>query len=352
MSWFARGEIEQLRRDLEQERLARLAAVAEIERLRAGLDAVPVGIVLADQQGKQLLRTQAASVGGHVEVLVQEAVERLLAAAVAGQAGEQRLTLFGPPQKVLLVRGIPLATGGALVVIDDLSDRARVDAVRTDFVSNISHELKTPVGALAVLAEALADNDDVAVNRHLALKMVEEAHRVSGTIDDLLELSRIELGGAGDREVVDVSAVIGEAVARHRLIAETVGVRLVVKCVATETVEGDRLQMVSAVSNLIDNAVKYSNSGGVVTVSSRRSDGFVELEVADEGIGIPSRDLDRVFERFYRVDRARSRDTGGTGLGLAIVRHVATNHGGDVTVRSREGEGSTFTLRIPLGGGN
>ena len=352
MNWFARGETEQLRRDLEEERVARLAAEAESERLRAGLDAVPAGIVLADEHGKKLLRTRAASVGGHVEVLVEEAVERLLAAAVAGQAGEQRLTLFGPPQRVLLIRGIPLANGGALAVIDDLSDRARVDAVRTDFVSNISHELKTPVGALAILAEALADNDDLAVNRHLALKMVEEAHRASGTIDDLLELSRIELGGPGDREVVDVSAVIGEAVARHRLIAETVGVKLVVNCAATEKVEGDRLQMVSAVSNLIDNAVKYSNAGGVVTISSRRAAGFVELEVADEGIGIPSRDLDRVFERFYRVDRARSRDTGGTGLGLAIVRHVATNHGGDVTVRSREGEGSTFTLRIPMGEGS
>jgi two-component system sensor histidine kinase SenX3 len=251
---------------------------------------------------------------------------------------------------VLLVRGIPLADGGALAVIDDLSDRARVDAVRTDFVSNISHELKTPVGALAILAEALADNDDAVVNRHLALKMVEEAHRASGTIDDLLELSRIELGGPGEREEVSLSAAIGEAAARHRLIADTVGVGLEVKCIAPETVQGDRLQLVSAVSNLIDNAVKYSNAGGVVSVSAHPTAGFVEIEVSDTGIGIPTRDLDRVFERFYRVDRARSRTTGGTGLGLAIVRHVATNHGGDVTVRSREGEGSTFTLRIPSGG--
>jgi two-component system sensor histidine kinase SenX3 len=243
---------------------------------------------------------------------------------------------------VLLIRGIPLAKGGGLAVIDDLSDRARVDAVRTDFVSNISHELKTPVGALAILAEALADSDDIEVNRHLALKMVEEAHRASGTIDDLLELSRIELGGPGDREDVSLSAVVGEAAARHRLIADTVGVELQVKCISPESVQGDRLQLVSAVSNLIDNAVKYSNKGGIVTVSAHEVNGCVEIEVADTGIGIPARDLDRVFERFYRVDRARSRTTGGTGLGLAIVRHVATNHGGDVTVRSREGEGSSF----------
>ena len=351
MSWIARGEIEQLRRDAARDQGARVAADAEVQRLRAGLDAVPTGIVLADEQGRQLLRNHVAAVGGHVDLLVEEAVERLLAAAVAGQAGEQRLTMFGPPQRVLLIRGIPLANGGALAVIDDLSDRARLDAIRTDFVANISHELKTPVGALAILAEALADNDDVDVNRRLALKMVEEAHRASGTIDDLLELSRIELGGPGEREEVSLSTAIGEAAARHRLIADTVGVTLEIKCIAPETVEGDRLQLVSAISNLIDNAVKYSNHGGVVTMSSRKIDGCAEIEVSDTGIGIPARDLDRVFERFYRVDRARSRTTGGTGLGLAIVRHVATNHGGDVTVRSREGEGSVFTLRIPTGEG-
>jgi len=344
---FARGELEQLRRDLAQAQSSTRATEAEVERLRAGLDAVPAGIVLADEKGRQLLRNHVASVGGHVDLLIEEAVERLLAAAVAGQAGEQRLTLFGPPQRVLLIRGIPLSNGGALAVIDDLSDRARLDAIRTDFVANISHELKTPVGALAILAEALADNDDVDVNRRLAFKMVEEAHRASGTIDDLLELSRIELGGPGDREEVSLLAAIGEAAARHRLIAETVGVTLEVKCITPETLEGDRLQLVSALSNLIDNAVKYSNKGGVVTISARERDGLVEIEVSDTGIGIPARDLDRVFERFYRVDRARSRTTGGTGLGLAIVRHVANNHGGDVTVRSREGEGSVFTLRIP-----
>ncbi len=347
MSLFARGELAQLRRDLAQAQSVGQAAHAEVERLRAGLDAVPAGIVLADEHGRQVLRNHVSAAGGHVDLLVEEAVERQLALAVAGHAGEQRLVLFGPPQRVLLIRGIPLANGGALAVIDDLSDRARLDAIRTDFVSNISHELKTPVGALAILAEALADNDDVDVNRRLALKMVEEAHRASGTIDDLLELSRIELGGPGEREEVSLSAAIGEAAARHRLIADTVGVSLEVTSIVPETVEGDRLQLVSALSNLIDNAVKYSNQGGVVTVSSRSVPGFAEIEVSDTGIGIPTRDLDRVFERFYRVDRARSRTTGGTGLGLAIVRHVATNHGGDVTVRSREGEGSVFTLRIP-----
>ncbi|MEQ1701956.1 MAG: ATP-binding protein [Ilumatobacteraceae bacterium] len=348
MSWITRNDLDRLRRDVEQQQEALRVAKAEIERLRAALDAVPAGIVLADHDGKQVLRTRALAAGGHADVLVEEATERLLSAAIAGEASEQRLTLFGPPPRVLLVRGIPLSNGGALAVIDDLSDRARLDAVRTDFVSNISHELKTPVGALAILAEAMSDSDDAVVNRHLALKMVEEAHRASGTIDDLLELSRIELGGPGDRELVHLSEVLGEATARHRLTAETAGVCVRLAGDHDIAVYGDRRQLVSAVSNLIDNAVKYSNVECNVTVGARVDGSYAVIEVEDEGIGIPARDLDRVFERFYRVDRARSRDTGGTGLGLAIVRHVATNHGGDVSVRSREGEGSTFTLRIPL----
>jgi two-component system sensor histidine kinase SenX3 len=234
-----------------------------------------------------------------------------------------------------------------MATIDDLSERARLDQVRTDFVSNISHELKTPVGALALLAETLADSDDSEVNRRLANRMVDEAHRAAGTIDDLLELSRIELGGRGEQVEVHVASVLQEAVARHRLTAEGAGVAL--RCADTNglVVRGDRLQLVSAVSNLVDNAVKYSNPGGSVQLAAEEHDDVVEITVVDQGVGIPARDIDRVFERFYRVDRARSRETGGTGLGLAIVRHVATNHGGDVTVRSREGEGSTFILRIP-----
>lgn len=317
-------------------------------QLSGALNAVPAGLVLVDSAGDTLLRNGAASLVGHADVLLEEVVERSLLAASKGEPAEQRLTLFGPPQQVLLVRGIPLEGGGALVVIDDLTDRARVDAVRTDFVSNISHELKTPVGALAVLAEALADSDDLEVNRHLAQKMIEEAHRASETIDDLLELSRIELDGRGNREDVNLSAVLGEAAGRHRLRAETLGVQLCIGEVAPDSLEADGLQLVSAVSNLIDNAVKYSDPGHKVRITSEVVGSYAEIKVADQGIGIPARDLDRIFERFYRVDRARSRETGGTGLGLAIVRHVATNHSGEVSVASREGEGSTFTLRIPL----
>ena len=348
MTLFGRGEIDRLHRELAKAESTRLSVEELANQLRSGLEAVPAGLVLAAADGTVLLRNSAAAVGGHGDVLLSEAVEQLLAGARKGETSELKLTLFGPPQQVLHVRSVPLAGGGALAVIDDLTDRVRVDAVRTDFVSNISHELKTPVGALAVLAEALADSDDLDVNRHLAGKMMEEAHRAAGTIDDLLELSRIELDGRGVREAVHVAGVLGEAVGRHRLRAETLGVQLCIGGVAPGTLEADGLQLVSAVSNLIDNAVKYSDVGGKVHITSAEIDGSVEIEVADNGIGIPARDVDRIFERFYRVDRARSRDTGGTGLGLAIVRHVATNHGGDVRVVSREGEGSTFTLRIPM----
>jgi two-component system sensor histidine kinase SenX3 len=180
--------------------------------------------------------------------------------------------------------------------------------------------------------------------------MVEEAHRASRTIDDLLELSRIELGGPGEVEEVDLAGVIGEVVARHRLTAETAGVRIDSQRPEGAVVRGDRLQLASALSNLVDNAIKYTDRGGTVTISTARVDEWLELAVTDSGVGIPVRDLDRVFERFYRVDRARSRSTGGTGLGLSIVRHVVANHGGAVTVRSIEGEGSTFTLRLPVEG--
>ncbi len=345
---FGKGELQRLRRQLALEVSARQSAEAVAAQLRSGLEAVPAGLVLIAADGSVLLRNGAAALGGHGDVLLEEAVEQLLTSARAGESAQQKLTLFGPPQRVLLVRTIALAGGGALAVIDDLTDRARVDAVRTDFVSNISHELKTPVGALAVLAEALADSDDLEINRHLAAKMTEEAHRVACTIDDLLELSRIELDGRGFREEIDLASILRETVERHRPRAETLEVQLCIGAVEPATVEADGLQLVSAVSNLIDNAVKYSDSGGTVRITAAVVDHSVEIVVMDRGVGIPARDLDRIFERFYRVDRARSRVTGGTGLGLAIVRHVATNHGGDVSVVSHEGEGSTFTLRIPF----
>lgn len=351
MSWFGRRVTDSSTAELADERARREHAERQVARLRAVLDAVPVGLVIADPNGTVVLRTKAAAIGGHADVLLEEALERILRTARGGEPAERRLELYGPPARVLQLRGFALPDGGALAVIEDLSERARLDAVRTDFVANISHELKTPVGALAVLAEALADHDDPEVMRHLAEKMVEEAHRASRTIDDLLELSRIELGGEAVRDVVDTGLVIAEAVHRAGLAAERRGITIEVVDPHPPKVVGDSRQLVSALANLVDNAVKYSDGGSKVTVSARAEGRWVAIAVADRGIGIPARDLDRIFERFYRVDRARSRETGGTGLGLAIVRHVATNHGGEVTVQSREGEGSVFTLRLPASEG-
>jgi two-component system sensor histidine kinase SenX3 len=241
---------------------------------------------------------------------------------------------------------------GALVVVDDVTDRRRLEAVRSDFVANISHELKTPVGAIGLLAETLLAEDDPAVVRRLAERMVGEAFRVGRTIDDLLALTQIEAEEGGRRDQVPVHLFVAEAVERVRPAAEQQGITIEVEEAAPRLVVlGDRRQLVSAAYNLLDNAVQYSDAGSSVQVQARTDGRWVDLSVADHGIGIPPRDLERVFERFYRVDRARSRKTGGTGLGLAIVRHVASNHAGDVRVESVEGEGSTFTLRLPVGSG-
>ena len=340
----ARADAEALRRELAQ--------------MNNALDGLPVGVIVVDGAGRTRVRNAAAMrLGGaaHGDVLVREAVDKHIARALAGSESESTVELFGPPRRVLHVRASPLSAGGAVVAVDDVSERARLDAVRTDFVANISHELKTPVGALAVLAEAMTDEDDLAVIQRLAGKASDEAHRAAAAIDDLLELSRIELAGGAVREPVTVADVVRDALARVSATAEQRGITVHVD-VGDEghdghglRVLGDRRQLASALGNLLENAVKYSEAGGEVwLVGGRAVDAAtVELVVRDAGAGIPGKDLDRIFERFYRVDRARSRDTGGTGLGLAIVRHVVTNHEGDITVHSVEGEGSTFTVRLP-----
>ena len=332
-----------------QPQLAQLES--EVLQLRRALDALPIGVVLTDPTGETRVENVAARTHhGHAAVLVEEAVERHVRRAIRGEPSSQIVEFIGPPRTVLAIHAIPLQDGGALVTVDDVSERARLEAVRTDFVANISHELKTPVGALAILAEALADMDDPIAAQGLAEKMVGEAHRAARTIDDLLELSRTELGGAAAKDVVAIAQVVDDAVARAQAAAEHHSVKVIVHNEPGDLhVVGSHRQLVSAVANLLENAVKYSNTGSEVTVESRRQDDWIEIVVTDTGVGIPARDIDRIFERFYRVDRARSRDTGGTGLGLSIVRHVATNHAGEVTVQSREGEGSIFTVHIPAG---
>ena len=334
--------------DIEAREAEKLGALLQIQD---AIHSLTVGVVIVDAKGVVTFRNKLAeSVTGviHSDVLVEEVVEQHLFASLNGETKRQVLDLFGPPRKVFSVSATPLLLGGAVAMIEDITERYLVDAVRTDFVANISHELKTPVGALAVLAEALSQEDDLDIIHRLSEKMVDEAIRVGRTIDDLLELSRIEFGGEAVKDEVDAEAIISESISRVFPLASTHAIKVaMVKLSGPLKVVGDRRQLVSAIGNLVENAVKYSEVGSAVEVTAHADGDWVEFAVKDFGLGIPSRDLDRVFERFYRVDRARSRDTGGTGLGLAIVRHVANNHGGDVSVTSIEGEGSTFALKIP-----
>jgi two-component system sensor histidine kinase SenX3 len=355
---FSRATRQRLERDVERAWADRDAAALATTRLVRGLDAVTHGIVVWDEAGREVVRNAAAAafVGArHGDALVESAVRDGLRAALDGQPDSRELDLFGPPRRALLLSAVPVSDGdrlvGAVAVIEDVSERRRLEAVRRDFVANISHELKTPVGALGLLAEALGAEDDPVVSRRLAERMTNEAFRVARTIDDLLDLSRIEAEPSVEEEVTAVHAFVAEAVERIAPVGRSRHIRFDVEVPKRHAVRGDRRQLVSAVANLLENACKYSDAGSTVTVRSRADGSWVEIDVADSGVGIPERDLERVFERFYRVDRARSRETGGTGLGLAIVRHVAGNHGGEVRVRSHEGEGSVFTLRLPAGPG-
>jgi two-component system sensor histidine kinase SenX3 len=238
---------------------------------------------------------------------------------------------------------------GAVAFVRDVSESRRVESVRRDFVANVSHELKTPIGALTLLAETIASGEDATVMQQLADRVVKEADRLGRIVDDLLNLSLIEAQESPTREPLPIPLLIGDALDQVRSAAELAGVPLGITLPIPDVeIVCDRRQVLSALVNLLENAVKYSDPDAEVEVSVRTDRGRALISVRDHGIGIPKRDLERIFERFYRVDRARSRQTGGTGLGLSIVRHVAQAHGGEVTVESVEGEGSTFTLYFPL----
>lgn len=245
----------------------------------------------------------------------------------------------------------PLENGFSLVIAQDLSEERRLNDVRRDFVANVSHELKTPVGALSLLAEAVqAADQDIAQARHFAARMQLEVRRLTDLIADLVELSRVQ-GDAPLRnsKPVSVQDIINEAADSMKIAADKRGIQVnVANDPSIGSIFGDEGQLVTALRNLVSNAINYSPEGTKVGVGARRNGDYIEITVTDQGPGIPEQDQARIFERFYRVDPARSRETGGTGLGLAIVKHVCANHGGDCTVWSREGEGSTFTLHFPI----
>jgi len=243
----------------------------------------------------------------------------------------------------------PLSRGFVLLLAVDVTEARRLDTVRRDFVANVSHELKTPTGALSLLAEAVTEAaDDPESIRRFAQRMNHEAMRLSGLIKELLDLTRVQDSGPlAEPDEVSMDAVIADAVDTTRMAADTRRIQVSVGGIDGLTAYGDRGQLVTALSNLVANAIAYSPEGTRVAIATRADDDLVEISVTDQGIGIPEADLDRVFERFYRVDPARSRATGGTGLGLSIVKHVVANHGGEISVWSVMGEGSTFTMKLP-----
>jgi two-component system sensor histidine kinase SenX3 len=281
------------------------------------------------------------------------AVEKVL---FSGESADFDLTAKHPVpgRSRIAVRGVarPLSREESSFVVlfaDDDSEQARMEATRRDFVANVSHELKTPVGAMSLLAEALLESaDDPDSVRHFGQRLLDESFRMGKMVTELIALSRLQ--GAEklpQLEAVDVDAVVKAAIERSCTAAEAAGITVSTDSHSGLEMLGDETLLVTALSNLVENAISYSPKGSHVSVSRSLRSGYVNIAVTDRGIGIAKEDQERVFERFFRADKARSRATGGTGLGLAIVKHVAANHNGEIALWSKLGTGSTFTLRIP-----
>jgi two-component system, OmpR family, sensor histidine kinase SenX3 len=337
---------------------------------RKSLDSLRVGVVLLDASDGVLLANPAARAMGLLRAgsvpgsVTAHPILRTLAGQVrhTGIRREVEMDLprgqGGEPLGVHL-RAVAIGAGMICIEAADITEAHRVERVRRDFVANVSHELKTPIGALQLLAEGLLDATDpeapgadpatdVAASRRFAERIQRESQRLGQLVTELMELSRLQ--GAErlpDPEPVSVDWVIADALDRTRTAATAKNIEFVVVGTRGLKIYGSDNQFATAVGNLVENAVAYSSEGSAVVIGANAEGDRVDISVSDQGIGIAPQDLDRVFERFYRADQARSRATGGTGLGLAIVKHIATNHGGRVDVRSRLGGGSTFTLRLP-----
>lgn len=257
---------------------------------------------------------------------------------------------FKAPRQVLAARATMLSEELVILLVEDRTEANRLDETRRDFVENISHELKTPISAISLLSEALqVAVDDADQVRKFSANLQREAKRLGSLVNKIIELSRIQAGDLrGEIENIDLAEIIAEAVDANSFFAERRGVKLSYEAESGVEIQGDSQLIIMALKNLIENAVLYSESNSQVGVGLKVDGEFAEITVIDNGIGIPVDHQERIFERFYRVDPSRSRDTGGTGLGLSIVKHAAQNHGGEVTVFSRVGLGSTFTLKLPI----
>ena len=327
--------------------------------LQQAVALAPVGIVVIDDLRDVLVSNDRAIELGLVrnhllDDRVWRAAQHTLAdgedvevdLSVPGAVAEGRAALSVRAHVRLLSPANPRC---AVIYLDDQSEQARMEASRRDFVANVSHELKTPVAAMGVLAEALLEStEDPGTVERFGRKLLTESQRLANMVGELIELSRLQ--GAErlpDLVAVSVDSVVHEAISRHKVAADKADITVTTDAPSGLKVLGDEGLLVMAVANLISNAIAYSPDGSTVSISRVCRDGQVEIAVTDRGIGIAPADQARVFERFFRVDKARSRATGGTGLGLAIVKHVAANHNGSIRLWSQPGTGSTFTLSVP-----
>ncbi|WP_137145791.1 cell wall metabolism sensor histidine kinase WalK [Mycolicibacterium sp. CR10] len=353
-------------RDRRQRRSVEQSGITVSQMLEHVVAQSPVGIVVVDTYRDVVYTNDRARELGLVrDRLIDDrawlAAQRTLSTGEDGEVDLSPRKRSRPGRSGLSVRGhVRLLTEDdrrfAVIYVDDQSEHARMEATRRDFVANVSHELKTPVGAMGVLAEAiLASGDDPETIKRFAGKMVTESNRLANMVGELIELSRLQ--GAEplpDLDAVDVDTVVSEALSRHKVAADNADIAITTDAPTGFRVLGDQTLLVTAIANLVSNAIAYSPNGSSVSVSRRRRGDNIEIAITDRGIGIALADQERVFERFFRVDKARSRATGGTGLGLAIVKHVAANHNGSIRLWSQPGTGSTFTLSIPafLDGGD
>ena len=319
------------------------------------LDTVPMGVVIADKKGEIVFRNNTADalIDSWENGVIGHKVRECLHAAIKENQNSEQVRTPGPPQRTIEITTHQLneldEVIGSIAVLSDVTEQNRIETVRSDFVANVSHELKTPIGAVSLLAETLTQESDPEVIARLSKRLEAESQRLGRIVNDILDLSRIEGQLLDDRTAIDLEEIVGEVVDRLSTVADNRRVRIQTQTAST-FISGDRLQFISLVHNLIENAVKYSEDNGEVKVTLEYINDekpLVKLQVQDTGIGIPEREQERIFERFYRVDRARSRQSGGTGLGLSIVRNVAIQHGGTVEVHSVEHEGTTVTVHIP-----
>jgi two-component system sensor histidine kinase SenX3 len=333
-------------------------ALTRMARFETAAALAPVGIVIMDEFGEKVFENAVAA-----ECTAPTADDAVLGlrlrslfaeAADFDESIEQEIELYSPSPRTMLLQAIPVFEGskrtGTVAFIEDLTTTSRLDSIRSDFIANASHELKTPLGAMRLLADALLATDRPEVSRDLAERIQGEAGRMTRLVEDILDLALIEQARP-QAEAVDICDVARDAVEQSKVLAETTGVAVQLSC-APAILNADRRQLVSAIANLVENAINYTAAKGIdqpapVEVTVQREGDLAVIEVEDHGIGIPDRHQDRVFERFYRVDRGRSRASGGTGLGLAIVRHVVQNHEGEISLRSVSGVGSTFRIELP-----